>query len=128
MYTSCESPRWLADQGRHVEALEALECMAKANGTDVPCSSLIAELSEEAGLQGPLSLSFWGVLKKSAFNYAELFQPDNVMNTIMMSVAALLVVMSYNAVLFYDNDVLLGVDGGCSFKYKEITILASRLC
>merc|ERR1712136_168376 len=99
--------------------------MAKANGTDVPCSSLIAEFSEEAGLQGPVSLSFWGVLKKSAFNYAELFQPDNVMNTIMMSVAALLVAISYNAVLFYDNDVLLGIDGGCSFKYKEIIILAS---
>lgn len=125
LYTLCESPRWLADQGRHKEALEALEYMAAANGTVVPCSSLITEFSEETGLQGPVSLSIWGVLKKSVVNYRGLFEPGNLTNTIMMTSATVLSSMSYTAVLLYDNDVLLGSDNSCSFNYKEITILAT---
>ena len=39
--------------------------------------------------------------------------------------ASLLVIMSDNAVLFCDNDALLGDDDACSFDHNERTILAS---
>jgi len=47
------------------------------------------------------------------------------MNTLMLAMAGMLVSTSYHSLLYFDNDVLLGIDGVCAFKYKEIIVIAS---
>ena len=73
---------------------------------DVLCRSLMAEFSKEVGMQALESYYFGTVLKEVQFNLRWTVQPLNLMHSILMSEAALLVTTSYHALSFNDSDVL----------------------
>lgn len=139
-----ESPRWLVSAGRLEDAMETLEHLASVSGVAMPCSSVVATVTEQTHLQKPPSGSriaevFW----KSCANYASLFEEESRFYTVVASISLLFLLTAYNGVLYYETDVLASTSTTslletrhqfhagfltqttCDFSYKKLALLAT---
>ena len=130
--------------GRLEDAIETLEHLASVSGVAVPCSSVVATVTEQTHLQKPpygsrIAEVFW----KSCANYASLFEEESRFDTVAGSIPLLFLLTAYNGVLYYETDVFAATSTTslleirhqfhagfltqttCDFSYKLLALLAT---
>lgn len=128
-----ESPRWLLEEERHDEAMEAVRHIAKMNGCDAPCDRLslpkgstselvpqkrASQIFEESGYMSLVWLMF--------SEYADVLDRKHIRTTVPILMAFACIYFVFYAVTLYDGDVLdEQVMGTCHFDYPLQILLSS---
>jgi len=129
-----ESPRWLLEEDRHDEALEAIAHIAKVNGCDMPCDELVmpagheqtslvlerraSQIYAEDGYSSLLGLMF--------SEYAGVMDRKHIRTTAPILGAFACIYFVFYALTLYDGDVLdEKALGTCEFNYPLQMLLSS---
>ena len=111
-----ESPRWLAQHGRHVEA-------------DQVARMIETRIEAETGRPLPAAQTLEGEVEEAAGSYAEIFRPPYLKRTVMLVIFQLLQTIGYYGFTSWVPTLLLsqGINITKSLAYTFVIALASPL-
>jgi len=129
-----ESPRWLLEEDRHDDALEAIAHIAKMNGCDMPCDELVMPKGHESTSLVPVRRAsqiyseegYTSLLGLMFSEYAGVLDRKHIRTTAPILVAFACIYFVFYAITLYDGDVLdEKALGSCEFNYSLQILLSS---